>query len=100
MRHWLTAMTIVTAMALGAPPAAAQPADETLRRLQRDVEALREGQQRLQKDVQEIKDLLRARGGAAAPAEPPANLALGLAGRIVKGAPAAKVVLVDFTDYQ
>jgi hypothetical protein len=94
MSHWLAVIPIVIATALGALPASAQSTDDTLRALQRDVEALR-------KDVQEIKELLRARGAAApAPAEPWKDLVLSLEGRVVQGAPAARVVLVDFTDYQ
>jgi hypothetical protein len=97
MTHWLMAMLLLAAVALGSGPAAAQ-SNDALRTLQREVEALREGQQKLQKDVQELKDLLRTRG-AAAP-ELPKDLTFALAGRIVKGAPTARVVLVDFTDYQ
>lgn len=99
MTRWLMVLTMAVAAVAPGAPAAAQPADEALRRLQRDVEALREGQLKLQKDLQDIKDLLRTRGAAAAP-EPPKDLAFSLAGRAVKGAPSAKVVLVDFTDYQ
>jgi hypothetical protein len=100
MSHRLMATLILAAAAtVSASPAAAQSTDETLRALRSDVESLREGQQKLQKELQEIKDLLRTRGAVAAP-ELPKDLTFALAGRIVKGAPTAKVVLVDFTDYQ
>jgi len=83
-----------------AAPAAAQTAEESLQALRKDVEALKAGQTQVQKDLAEIKDLLRARAaGAPAPAPPP-DIALSIAGRPVKGDRTAKVVLFDFTDYQ
>ena len=72
---------------------------------QSSVDALREDQQRIERDVAEIKNLLRARTAAAAPAAPPRpdepkNLVLSLDGDQVKGDKGARLVLVDFSDYQ
>jgi protein-disulfide isomerase len=100
MSYRLMAMLILAALvAVSASPAAAQTTDESLRALHHQLESLRQGQERLQRDMQELKDLLRTRGQAAGP-ELPKDLAFALAGRIVKGAPAAKVVVAEFTDYQ
>jgi hypothetical protein len=70
--------------------------------LRREVEGIREGQRALQKDLQEIKSLLQARpaaGPAGAPAVPQ-NVVLDLENAQVKGEKGAKLVLVEFTDYQ
>jgi len=91
-----------------APPGAAQSGDE-LRALGKEVEALKAGQAAMQKDLQEIKSLLRT-PPAAAPAAPPAaraptppetvDLTLSVEGAPVKGEKGAKVTIVEFTDYQ
>lgn len=79
-----------------AGPGAAQTAEESLRALGKDVEALKAGQAQVQKDLAEIKELLRARGAGA----PAPDIVLTLDGRPVKGDRGAKVVVFDFTDYQ
>jgi hypothetical protein len=92
----LTAATIM----LGTQPGFTQPNND-LKGLKKDVEALKEGQTAIQKDLQEIKSLLRARpAAAAAPAAAPLEAVLSFDGAPVKGEKSAKVVLVDFTDYQ
>jgi len=82
---------------LGAYPAFSQP-NEDLKGLKKELEVLKEGQTAIQKDLQEIKTLLRARPGAA-PAEPQ-NIVLNIEGAPFKGEKLAKVTLIDFSDYQ
>jgi protein-disulfide isomerase len=89
-----------------ARPAAAQSGDD-LRELGKEVEALKAGQTAIQKDLQEIKGLLQAPQAARAPAPQagpppiePANVLLSLEGAPFKGDKAAKVTVVEFTDYQ
>jgi protein-disulfide isomerase len=85
---------------LGAPPGLTQSSDD-LNNLRKEVEALKEGQKAIQSDLQEIKNLLRSRPTAGAPAAAPAaEVTLSVDGAPVKGDKAAKVTLVDFTDYQ
>jgi protein-disulfide isomerase len=101
-RHVATLVAI--ALVLSVLPTAAQPADE-LKALRQELEALKQGQSTIQRDVQEIKELLRARPAAPQAARPPAatpprDIALDLTGAPVKGAPAAKLVMVEYTDYQ
>ena len=92
----LTAATIM----LGTQPGFTQPTND-LKGLRKDVEALKEGQAAIQKNLQEIKSLLQARPAAApAPAAAPLEAVLSLDGAPVKGEKNAKVVLIDFTDYQ
>jgi hypothetical protein len=63
-----------------------------------DVEALKESQKAIQSDLQEIKNLLKARPTAAAPAPVPQEVVISFDGAPVIGDQNAKVVLVDFTD--
>jgi protein-disulfide isomerase len=85
--------------------AAAQSTDD-LRALSKDVEALKAGQAALQKDLEEIKNLLRGAQPGPAPAAArstgaePANVVVSVNGEAVMGAASAKVTLVEFTDYQ
>ncbi|MBM4255663.1 MAG: hypothetical protein FJ147_07175 [Deltaproteobacteria bacterium] len=67
--------------------------------LRREVEGIREGQRALQKDLQEIKTLLQARPAGGAP-PPPQNVVLSLDDTQTKGEKNAKLVLIEFTDYQ
>jgi hypothetical protein len=71
---------------------------EVLRALGKDIEALKEGQKALQKDLQEIKTLLQARP-AAAPVVPQ-NVVLNVDGAPFKGEKTAKLTLIEFTDFQ
>ena len=73
-----------------------QAADE-LKALRKDVEAIKQGQTAIQKDLQDIKNLLQPRPTAAAP---PPEAVVNIAGARFKGDKNAKVTLVDFTDYQ
>src|SRR5262245_51573286 len=67
--------------------------------LQQEIDALKAGQQAIQKDLQEIKTLLRsmARGGAPSA---PQNVVLNVADASFKGEKNAKVTLVEYTDFQ
>ena len=98
-RHvvWL----VVIAMLLPAHPAAAQQSDD-LKALRQEIEALKQGQSAIQKELQDIKELLRARSApqAARVPAPPQDIALDLVGAPVKGATTAKVTMVEYTDYQ
>jgi protein-disulfide isomerase len=82
--------------------AAAQPgfaqSSEDLQNLRKEIEALKEGQKTIQSDLQEIKNLLRARPTAAAP--PTQEAVVSVDGAPFKGSKTAKVTLVEFTDYQ
>ena len=67
--------------------------------MQQEINALKEGQQAIRKDLDEIKTLLRsmARGGAPAA---PQNVVLNVADSSFKGEKDAKVTLVEYTDFQ
>jgi protein-disulfide isomerase len=85
---------LALACLLSAPLALAQqqPTDD----LKKDIEALKESQKAIQKDLQEIKALLQ-RGQ---PAAPPQNVVLELGKSPFRGERTAKLTLVEFSDYQ
>jgi hypothetical protein len=77
-------------------PGFAQPNDE-IKNLRKEVEELREGQRAIQKDLQEIKNVLRARGLLP---EEPVNLFLNIADKPFKGNKNATLTLMEFSEYQ
>ena len=90
----LTALIGLTAGA----QARAQTSDPELRE---EVEALKKGQEQIQKDLAEIKKLLQARAQPQRPAAPDVSgKAFDLGENPVIGEPTAKLTLVEFTDYQ
>jgi protein-disulfide isomerase len=98
MKRWNLRLSagLVLACFLSAPLALTQqqPTDD----LKKDIEALKDGQKALQKDLQEIKTLLQSR--PAGPPPPPQNVVLDLGKSPVKGERTAKLTLVEFSDYQ
>ncbi len=101
----MAALTALTMTLFWSQPGSAQSAEE-IKALRKEVEAIKKGQAGIQKDLEEIKTLLRARPQVAAPAPaapapgPAQEAVINLDGASVKGEKTAKVVLVDFTDYQ
>ena len=68
--------------------------------LRRDIEQLKNGQQQIQQQLQELKRLIQAQP-AARPAGPNvAGKVFDLGDNPIKGASSAKLTLVEFTDYQ
>ena len=85
---------------LGGPAGLAQDTSgEDLQDLRQEIETLKEGQQAIQKALQEIKSLLSTRQ-APAPAPPPLDVLLDIGGSPFKGNRNAKLTLIEFTDYQ
>jgi protein-disulfide isomerase len=91
------ALTVLAVVAW-APAPAAQPADDAVSAIRKELELLKAGQAALYRELQEIKGLLRGREAPAA--EAPADLDLSLDGAPVKGDARARLVLVEFTDYE
>lgn len=77
----------------------AQSTDETAG-LKKDIEALKEGQQAIQKDLQEIKKLLASRPAAGPAPEQALNALISIDGEPMKGDKNAKLTLVEFSEYQ
>jgi protein-disulfide isomerase len=98
IRPLSVALGILLACVALAPACSAQP-PTTGADTQKQIDALRVQVNAMQKDLDEIKALLAPlRSRQQAPS--PASAVLDLGGRPVKGASAAKLVLVELTDYQ
>ena len=88
----------VALLTLGDPPVVlAQSVDDALRK---DIEALKEGQAAIRKELGEIKELLRGRVAAAQTTAPPGDVPVAVRGAPAMGDGGAKLTLVDFSDYQ
>ena len=98
LKRWKSrlALNLVLACFLSAPLALAQ--QQSTEDLKKDIEALKEGQKAIQKDLQEIKTLLKSR--PAGPPPPPQNVVLDLGKNPFKGENKAKLTLIEFSDYQ
>ncbi|MFL6212764.1 MAG: DsbA family protein [Blastocatellia bacterium] len=98
---WLTAV-IVGVSCL--PPASAQKRDDKAKQkeaasLQQQVDELKAGQQQILKELQEIRKILQSFQEAASP-QPPSEIALPVAGEPFKGSAAARVAIVEYSDFQ
>jgi protein-disulfide isomerase len=67
--------------------------------LKKDIQALKDGQQAIQKDLQDIKKLLAARPSGA-PTEQALNAIISVDGEPFKGDKNAKLTLVEFSEFQ
>ncbi len=65
-----------------------------------EIQALKKGQEEIQKQLQEIKQLIQARTAAAPAAPDVRNVPVDLGDHPAKGDSAAKVTLIEFSDYQ
>jgi len=66
--------------------------------IKEDIKGLKEGQKAMQKEIQEIKGLLKAK---QAPAPPEFKEAIiNIEGDLFKGDSKAKLAIVEFSDYQ
>jgi hypothetical protein len=95
-RNLLIALPVVFFALFFAPPLRAQQTSTD--DLKKMIEALGQGMKAMQKDLQDIKALLQSR--APAPAAPPVDIVLDLGGRPFRGQNTARLVLVEFSDYQ
>ncbi len=77
-------------------PVFPQTSDE-IKNLKKEVDEMKETQKAIQKDLQEIKNVLRARGLID---EDPQNLLVDISGRPFKGSKNARLVLIEFSEYQ
>ncbi len=73
---------------------------EDLKSLREEIKALKENQKAIQKDLQEIKNLLRAQ--QAQPQAPPAfkEAIVNIDAGHIKGDGNAKLVMIEFSEYQ
>ena len=84
-------------LAIGLLAATPAPAQEDLRK---DIEDLKKGQQQILQQLQELKQLLQAQAQARPPGPNVKDMVFDLGDNPVKGEAAAKLTLIEFTDYQ
>jgi len=96
IKGWLF-IALLSVLTLPADRNAVAQAGDDLSEIRREVEALKQGQLQLQRELQEINALLRRRQPAATDAR---NVVLTIDGYPSKGSQSAKVILIEFTDYQ
>jgi hypothetical protein len=93
-------MVLVSALLLFYPPPSraqrTRRSDEEIKALRREIEALKEGQQAIRRELQEIKSLLLAKQ-APSPAQP---AVVSVDDDPFLGNKNARVVMIDFSDYQ
>ena len=70
--------------------------DDEIKALKNEIQSVKAGQEAIQKQLQEITTLLKTRPVAGAPRD----IVLDISGAPVKGEQNAKVVLVEFSDFQ
>jgi septal ring factor EnvC (AmiA/AmiB activator) len=75
-----------------------QSSSEELKALRKEIETIKENQAAIQKDLQEVKNVLARLTGQ--PGAAPRDIALDIGGAPFKGDKSGKVVLVEFSDYQ
>jgi protein-disulfide isomerase len=91
---------IVLALAVTLQPGAAATQDQTtIEGMRADIEALKQGQAAMQKDLAEIKRMLQHVPPRVQP-RPFQPLDIDIAGAASRGAKDAPVTIIEFTDYQ
>ena len=95
-----TAIGAALALSMAAGPASAA-AQESKDDLKKEIDALKQGQQEILKQLDEIKKMMQARQAPAAPSGPNVkDVIFDLGANPTKGPATAKLTLVEFTDYQ
>jgi type II secretory pathway component PulM len=99
MRKCLALAVMFTFAIFFAQPVFSQTTDE-LKTIREEISSLKEGQTAIQKDLQEIKKLLQARPAAQPQVAEFKEAIINVEGALSKGDKKAKLVLMEFSDYQ
>ncbi len=76
-------------------------AEESRDALEKEIDGLKQGQQEILKQLEEIKKLVQARQAPPQPSGPNVkDIVFNLGNNPIRGAATAKLTLVEFTDYQ
>jgi protein-disulfide isomerase len=98
MKKYVVPVVMVILFCVFSLPVFAQSAGE-INTLKKEIEALKEGQKAIQKDIQDIKKQLITKQAPPAPPEFK-EAVIELGDNPFKGDKNAKVTLVEFSDYQ
>ncbi len=96
MRHFNLIFSLIFIIFLSVQSGLAQSSDE-MRSLRKEVDELKESQKAIQRDLQQIKSLLQAQGLLP---EEPKNLFIDIGGKPFRGNKDARLVLIEFSEYQ
>jgi peptidoglycan hydrolase CwlO-like protein len=100
---FLVLVAMVSVISINPQSVFSQTADE-IKSLRDEIKALKEGQSAIQKDLQEIKSLLRTRQAQPQPQPPSASelkeTLLNIDSGHGRGNKNAKLVMIEFSDYQ
>lgn len=99
MKGLVTVAAVMVLFVLGTSPSVAQQADE-LRALREEIEALKQEQGKLRAELQVIIEFLRGRLATGSAPARPENLVLSFGDDPAKGSKTARLVLIEFTDYE
>lgn len=100
MKHTKVALTIALLAVFFYRSALPQSSAE-FNDLKKEIEALKAGQNAIQRDLQRILDFFKSRQAQAADSPTPENpTTISIEGGAIKGDPKAKITLIEFTDYQ
>lgn len=95
---WAAALSCIAVCVILLVGAQVTHASDDLESLRQEIESLKTGQQAIQKELVEIKQLLQ--GPRRKPAVEAIDLRLSLDGAPVKGDPQAPLILMEFSDYE
>ena len=101
MKNNLRWLVLSLVFFLGAQPAAAQTTQE-YQDLKKEIESLKQGQAGIKHDLQEIKKLIQdiKKAPAARAGDEFKEAIINIEGAPIRGDKKAKLVLIEFTDYQ
>ena len=100
MKKYPGCLVLSLTLFLGVQPVFAQ-ANPEYQVLKQEIESLKQGQAGLKQDLQEIKKLIQAlKQAPAAPGGEFKEAIINIKGAPIMGARNAKLVLVEFSDYQ
>ena len=93
---------VALSAALLLPAVVAAQSSDDLKALRQEIESLKAGIGAVQRDVQDIKNLLQGLRQPAAPPSPitPEAMEMSVTNAYAKGGPGARLVLVEFSDFQ
>lgn len=99
MKKCLVCLVLGLTLILGVQPAFSQTSEE-YKALKKDIGSLKEGQDALRKDMQELKKLIQARPAGGPPGDSFKEAMINIKGAPIKGDKNAKLVFMEFSDYQ
>ena len=96
-RLWETGWAAIFLLLVSAGSAPGQQSDQ---KLWDEIQALKKGQEEILRQLLEVKQLLQSRPATAPAAPEVRNVAVDLGNRPAKGSTAARLTLIEFSDYQ